>query len=724
MTTLPQTAPIRVPRPIPASGQMVAHAPGPLGFAGDAARPPVAGGLTPADIWRVIRANMLLIIVALLLGSVTGWFVNSLLLRYAPKYKASGYLVVRSPNEMPEPMIRAVSASTEELSLLQRTHAQSIEHVDSLLPAAIQASYSAADAGADPKKQKLLHLTTWYQNLVKDEDGGSGEDRKTANAQRRLAEGKRDLEKNLSATPIGGTRLIKVEYTAADPRDAVAVLTGVINPYLAKIDEQYEVREKSQMELLRQEKARLEFELDQVVRRQLSAKEQELGLEGVELFGTYNSKRLRYDRMVQASTEARATLAGLNVQKDNLDRALRDGKVPAEVQSQLSRDGRYLSAKDRVDMLELEIKAVTLEMGQNSPSVIRLKKRQQDYQELLDRIREELRSEYADVVRTMLDNQLMTADANAKLIQKDIDDLNVQMGKLNQTVEQYRLLKTKEARLRDDIERFDREVRRVAEFRLGSAKEKNKQLEWQNLPEPPDMPTFPQLKLTMPMSIVVFLALALGIAFLRELTDTSVRSPRDIAKVGQLTLLGIVPHSNDDPESQASGRLPLAILDAPNSHVAEQFRQMRTRLQYAHSLDTTRSLLVTSPSPDDGKTTVAVNLAAALALNGRRILLVDANFRRPTLHGVFNAANDSGFGDVLTNLDLLPTAARDTEVPNLSVLVAGSKPTNPTELLESQYFVDFVERALEEYDHVVFDSGPLLMVSDAVAMAPRVDGVI
>ncbi|HEX5244456.1 MAG TPA: polysaccharide biosynthesis tyrosine autokinase, partial [Tepidisphaeraceae bacterium] len=225
------------------------------------------------------------------------------------------------------------------------------------------------------------------------------------------------------------------------------------------------------------------------------------------------------------------------------------------------------------------------------------------------------------------------------------------------------------------------------------------------------------------MALALGLMLSLGIAFLREMTDTTVRSPRDVARVGQMTLLGMIPHESDDPQA-AGARLPLAIYEAPHSIIAEQFRQVRTRLQHIASLDTTRSILVTGCSPEDGKTIVATNLAAGLALNGRRILLVDANFRRPQIHNALNVSNEIGFGDVLNDPSVFDHAVRATEVPNLSVMPLGNRPSNPTELLESQLLIDFIERALEEYDHLIFDSGPLLMVSDAIALAPRVDGVI
>jgi capsular exopolysaccharide synthesis family protein len=370
--------------------------------------------------------------------------------------------------------------------------------------------------------------------------------------------------------------------------------------------------------------------------------------------------------------------------------------------------------------LDSNLAAVTASLGPEHKMVISLKHQRQEMQHKLEDAIGAARASQTAAYIEMLRAAQESSQVALKGISDQINQAKQELGELTYQMSQYLTAKDEEKATHEQLDQVTKELDNMSQVEQQS---EASGIMWAIHPEVPDTPSFPKLWITMTVAVFAGLMLSLGIAFLREWMDTSVRSPRDIDRIGEMNLLGIVPHEDDDPQVTGAP-LPLVIFQAPHSMLAEQYRQVRSRLQHSTSLDSTRSILVTSPSPGDGKTTVACNLAAGLALNGRRILLVDANFRRPELHRIFSIANETGFSAALSNLESFPSSVCQTQVPNLDVMPAGPRPPNGTELLESQLLSDFIERALEEYDHVIFDSGPLLFVSESMAMAPRVDGVV
>ncbi|MDN5575990.1 MAG: CpsD/CapB family tyrosine-protein kinase, partial [Pediococcus sp.] len=178
-----------------------------------------------------------------------------------------------------------------------------------------------------------------------------------------------------------------------------------------------------------------------------------------------------------------------------------------------------------------------------------------------------------------------------------------------------------------------------------------------------------------------------------------------------------------DNESLKHGVSLVSVTD-PSSVVAEQFRTIRTNIQFSAVDKKIQSLVVTSAEPSEGKSTVSSNLAVVWAKQNEKVLLIDADLRRPTAHRTFNLLNAAGLSSYLSNNAVYEEIIQETEVPNLSVISSGPVPPNPAELLNSRHINTLIERLEDEYDIIIFDAPPINTVTDAQLLANKADGVI
>ena len=162
----------------------------------------------------------------------------------------------------------------------------------------------------------------------------------------------------------------------------------------------------------------------------------------------------------------------------------------------------------------------------------------------------------------------------------------------------------------------------------------------------------------------------------------------------------------------------------PSHKIAEQFRTIRNNIQYASDGKSIRSLIVTSPAEGDGKSTAAVNLAVSLAQRGDRVLLIDANFRQPMLHKVFNSPVSPGLSNVLARQMEFPDAAQSTEVEGLDLLTSGISHANSADMLDSPAMKELLLALSSRYDRIVFDCPAVLSGPDTNAMVNKCDGVV
>lgn len=235
-----------------------------------------------------------------------------------------------------------------------------------------------------------------------------------------------------------------------------------------------------------------------------------------------------------------------------------------------------------------------------------------------------------------------------------------------------------------------------------------------------DKPIRPRPLLNTVLGGVAGLILALGLVFLIEYLDDTIKTPEDVERLLGLAVLGYVAEVSGAESRQGE----LDVSQQPRSPVAEAFRSLRANLEFASINHRLNSILVTSVNPGDGKSTVAANLASIISQVGRHVTLLDADLRRPTVHHFFDLPNRIGLSDVFRDkLDIASVARALDEDGCLSVITTGSLPPNPTELLASEKMDDILNSFKTRKTMVIVDSAPSI-VSDAQVLAAKVDGVL
>ncbi len=662
-------------------------------------------GMSGGDVWRILRSNMWLIIGLIVSATVLGLATYFYLARFHPRYTAVGYVQVTAPNAF-NPLgtnIKEAVYDNTTVQIEQRTHAQVLKDF-SLHTKVLQ----------DPNAP--IRNTAWFKDYLFNQRQTDGTSRQILDD----AEAKEDLQDNFDAVPIPESRLIKVTMAFRDPKDCRIIVENIVNVYLEEQRKILTNRTNERTNMLNLLKVKYDNLIRQY-RNEANLKQAKLSQTGAATTAWgMTPKDLEMSKLIEQLVRLQANLTEAKSQHESVVDSIQRGEKPPMVDRMVEQDMSIMRMRGTLDELDMAINGALSRGGEDHWQVRQFRAQKEGSLATLDQKKAEVGANMQAMLLESLSQQVKAA-------QNDYDALVKQLELIKEALADAATTRAEYMTLKDDEDNY-KELLKTVSDQLDTITSNNQTIvangiDWIRKPETPDKRSFPNIVIVMGIAVGLGVALSLGIAFLREMLDTSVRSPRDIARVGQMNLLGMIPHDEDDPHS-AGTPLPMVIFQAPHSIMAEQFRQVRTRLQHAASLDTTRSILVTSPSPGDGKSTVAVNLAAGLALNGRKILLVDANFRRPELHNIFSLTNDTGLGNVLQDVSNFENSTRQTQVPNLDVMTSGPKPANATELLESQALNDFIERALEEYDHVLFDSGPMLFVSETVALAPRVDGVV
>jgi capsular exopolysaccharide synthesis family protein len=298
-------------------------------------------------------------------------------------------------------------------------------------------------------------------------------------------------------------------------------------------------------------------------------------------------------------------------------------------------------------------------------------------------------------------------------LQQDVEQSRAELRKIDLGAIEYRTSRARVEELRTDVKLYDGKIREI-QF---SGIEVGKPFDGPGLSDRPSLPNpWKVYAVAVTLGLVLGMVLAAG----REWLDDRMRSAGEIRTSLGMPLLAVIPQSSTKRSFSVGGQ---RVLLDPASDAAEAYRSLRTAVQFA-APGGLKTLMIASPNSGDGKTTLTTNLGIAMAQAGKRVCIVDADLRKPTVHDVFSIKTTLGLSTLLAGRSTLDGTLQRTNVPGLDVLPCGPVPANPTEVLNSQEFTDAVEDLADRYDLVLLDSPPVMAANDARVIAASCDATL
>lgn len=534
------------------------------------------------------------------------------------------------------------------------------------------------------------------------------------------------FKSNLRVALSPNTRIIEVHYRSADPQMAANVVNTLMQTYVENnfkarfestmqasdwlskqlVDLQMKV-ETSQEKLVRYQKEHEILGTDEKTNI-ITAKLDELNKELTMAESDRMDKEATYRLVESGDPDAIATNAA----------SIQDTAPGAPSESQLLETLRAKQADLKIQSAELS--------SQFGPAYPKLTQLNNQLKEIDSQIQAEMKKTVAK-----LRGQYTAALQRENMLHDALERQKQEANKLNESAIEYSLLK------RDvDTNRqlYEGLLEKLKEAGV-SAGLKSNNFRIVDSARPPMAPIEPNIPRNLMFAVVLGLASGVGLAFLLEGLDSTVRTTEQAQMISGLASLGMIPLGSKSAREGANPKrlviatskeaVELVTQVRPQSQMAESYRALRTSLLLSNLGHPPKVIMVTSALPQEGKTTTSINTAVVLAQKGVRVLLIDADLRRPSVHKTLGMGPHSGLSNVLTGSTTLDQAITHTAVlPNLWVLPAGTPPPNPAELLASTNMRDVLHELREQYDHIVIDTPPSLSVTDAVVLSPRADAVV
>ncbi|MCU0594281.1 MAG: polysaccharide biosynthesis tyrosine autokinase [Desulfobacterota bacterium] len=517
------------------------------------------------------------------------------------------------------------------------------------------------------------------------------------------------LEK-IDVSPIRNSRLVDVSFEAKDPVLSAKIVNTLTAAY---IDQNLETKLKAVQDAVRWLQTRIEEERKKVEKAEqalLQYKEQH------DIVTDFSSdvEKVTAQKLAQLNTqvveaESRRVEAETRYQQASAMSGSPEmlDSVPEVLNNDLIRQIKSMEVDLYKRMSELSKK-----YGEQHPQMIAIESE-------LKTLQKRKAQEITRVINS-LRNEYKVAEAREKSLKAALEKQKRESLDLNQKAIQYTVLsrEAESAKQMYDllIKRF-KETSLTEDMRTGNIRIIDRA-------EVPKTPVRPRKMFNILLAVLLGLVAGTGLAFFFEYLDNTIKLPEDIQKYLRVPYLGPVPAMALDGKPEGDDRPELVTLHSPKSTASEAYRGIRTSILFSSAEKQPQVLLVSSAAPQEGKTSTALNLAITMAQTGGKVILLDCDMRKPSVHKVFGLPRDKGMSSILVGNCEVKDALLNTPVPNLDMIPCGPIPPNPSEILGSPRMARLLELLRKSYTRVVIDTPPITAVTDAVVIGRLVDGAV
>jgi capsular exopolysaccharide synthesis family protein len=509
--------------------------------------------------------------------------------------------------------------------------------------------------------------------------------------------------RGVTVTPVRNSRLVDVIFRSADATLSSRVANAIAKQYIEQNLEFKFLATKEATDFLN---ARTADQREALERSEQALQQYREKTGAVALEDRQNIVVQRLADLNAAVTRARTE----RIEKEsiyNQIRAIQSDRAAVDTFPVILNNTFIQQLKGQLNELQRQKGQLSEKLGARHPDMLKI-------DSAIETTETRVNAEVQKVIQA-LRNDYQAALSNERALQASLDQQRAEAQELNRAAIQYGVLQ-RDATSNQTM--FAGLLERSRETGI-SGELKTSNIRIVDQAETPRRPASPNKVTNLSLAFFGGAFLGIGLAFFFEYLDNRIKLPEEIKDHLGLPFLGMVPLFSI---GETVG--PPLLGNGMPHEFSEAFRGIRTNVLFSSAEEGSRSIGITSTGPGEGKSVVSANLAMSLALAGQRVLLVDADMRRPKAHEFFNASLEPGLSNVMVGGAKASDAVRRTLTPNMWFLPAGKNPPNPAELLGSKRFKDFMRSLSEHFEWVIIDSPPIMAVTDANVIAHGATGVI